>query len=168
MPKRRLPRGGGTQVALSPELAIATIALFSAFADGDVSSDAEAYALGEMVSCIDLYSEYTVEDFAALGAEVGGLINELGVDAVVAQAIETIRDEGVEEAAFIVALVILVADGEVPEEEQEYVDDLRQALRISVERADEIASELFSEEDAEEEYDEEDEEEEAEDEGEEE
>jgi hypothetical protein len=52
MPKRRLPRGGGTQVALSPELAVAAIGLFSAFADGDVSSDAEAYALGEMVSSI--------------------------------------------------------------------------------------------------------------------
>ncbi|MBE9158485.1 tellurite resistance TerB family protein [Nodosilinea sp. LEGE 06152] len=164
MPKRRLPRGGGTQVALSPELAVATIALFSAFADGDVSSDAEAYALGEMVSCIDLYSEYTVEDFAALGAEIGGLINEAGVEAVVAQAVETVRDEGVEEAAFIVALVVLVADGEVPEEEQEFVDDLRQALRISVERADEIVSELFSEE----EYEEEEEAEEDEDESEEE
>jgi len=158
MPKRRLPRGGGTQVALSPELAVATIALFSAFADGDVSSDSEAYALGEMVSCIDLYSEYTVEDFAALGAEIGDLINESGVEAVVAQAVESIRDEGVEEAAFIVALVVLVADGEVPEEEQEFVDDLRQALRISVERADEIVSELFSEEEADdEEYEEEEE-----------
>ncbi|MBW4458832.1 MAG: tellurite resistance TerB family protein [Nodosilinea sp. WJT8-NPBG4] len=157
MPKRRLPRGGGTQVALSPELAVAMIGLFSAFADGEVSSDAEAYALGEMVSCIDLYSEYTEEDFADLGAEIGSLINEAGVEAVVSQAIETIKDEGVEEAAFIIALVVLVSDGEVPEDEQEFIDDLRQALRISVERADEIVGELFSEveeEEAEEEYDE--------------
>ncbi|WP_196358121.1 tellurite resistance TerB family protein [Nodosilinea nodulosa] len=139
---------------MSPELAIAMIGLFSAFADGDVSSDAEAYALGEMVSSIDLYSEYTEEDFAALGTEIGNLINESGVEAVVAQAIDTIRDEGIEEAAFIVALVVLVADGEVPEDEQEFIDDLRQALRISVDRADEIVSELFSEEESEEEEDE--------------
>ncbi len=28
MPKRKLPRGGGTQVALSPELSIAAIGIF--------------------------------------------------------------------------------------------------------------------------------------------
>ncbi|HEY9761936.1 MAG TPA: tellurite resistance TerB family protein [Trichocoleus sp.] len=150
MPKRRLPRGGGTQVALGPELAIAVIALFAAFSDGDVSSDAEAYALGEMLSCLDLYSEYTEEDFGALGTEIANLINEEGVEAVVSQAITTIRDEQVEEAAFIVTLMVIAADGEVPEDEQEYMDSLRQALRISEDRALEIIDEIFAEEEDEE------------------
>lgn len=146
MPKRRLPRGGGTQVALGPELAIAVTALFAAFADGDVSSDAEAYALGDMLSCLDLYSEYTEEDFGALGTEIANLINEEGIEAVVSQAITTIRDEEVEEAAFIVTLMVIAADGEVPEDEHEYMDSLRQALRISEDRALEIVDEIFSSE----------------------
>jgi tellurite resistance protein len=146
MPKRKLPRRGGTQVALSPELAVAVIGVFSAFADGEVSGDAEAYALGEMLSSIELYSDYTEEDFEGLGIEIADLIDEAGVEAVVSQAVTTVRDEGIEEAAFIVALIVIAADGEVPEEEQEYIDNLCEALGISVERANEIIDEIFAEE----------------------
>jgi uncharacterized tellurite resistance protein B-like protein len=155
MSKRKLPRRGGTQVALSPELAVAILGLFSAFADGDVSDDAEAYVLGEMLTGIELYSEYADEDFEALGAEIANLIHESGVEAVVAQAVTTACDEGIEEAAFIVALMVIVADGEVPEEEQDYIDNLCEALGISAERANEIIDEIFAEEEEEEEEEEE-------------
>lgn len=154
MPKRKLPRRGGTQVALSPELAVAVIGVFSAYADGEISGDAEAYALGEMLTGIEPYSDYTEEDFEGLGTEIADLINEAGVEAVVAQAITTIRDEGIEEAAFIVAIVVVAGDGEVPEEEQEYIDNLCEALGMSVERANEIIDEIFAEEATEEEEEE--------------
>lgn len=150
MPKRKLPRGGA-QVALSPELAIAAIGLFSMFADGESYAEAETHALGEMLSVIDLYEDYSEEDFEALGNEISSLINEEGFEAVVGQAISTAREEGIEEAAYVVALMVVAADGEVPEEEQEYIDHLCQALKISEERAGEIIDEIFSEEDEEEE-----------------
>ncbi len=155
MSKRKLPRSGGTQVALSPELAIAAIGLFSVFADGESTDEAETESLGEMLSAIDLYEDYAEEDFAALGTEIGNLINEEGLEAVAAQAIVTAKEEGLEEAAFIVAIVVIASDGEVPEAEQEYVDSLYQALGLSEERANEIIDELFSgdEEDEEEEED---------------
>lgn len=158
MSKRKLPRSGSTQVALSPELAIAAIGLFSVFADGEstgATGDVETEALGEMLSAIDLYEDYAEEDFAALGTEIGSLINEEGIEAVAAQAIATAKEEGLEEAAFIVAIVVIASDGEVPEAEQEYVDSLYQALGLSEERANEIIDELFSgdEEDEEEEED---------------
>lgn len=146
MPKRKLPRGGNTQVALSPDLAIAAIGLFSTFVDGEASDDAETYALGEMLTSIDLYEDYADEDFEALGAEIASLINEEGVQAVVAQAIATAREEGLEEAAFAVALAVIASDGEVPEEEQEYIEHLSEALGLSAERANEIIDELFAEE----------------------
>lgn len=154
MSKRKLPRGGGTQVALSPELAIAAIGLFSEFADGESSGstgDMEDAALGEMLSAIDLYEDYSEEDFAALGTEIGTLIREEGIEAVAAQAIITAREEGLEEAAYIIALVVIASDGEVPESEQEYIDSLYQALGISEERANEIIDELFSDDEEEEE-----------------
>ncbi|UBF23940.1 tellurite resistance TerB family protein [Kovacikia minuta CCNUW1] len=154
MPKRLLPRGGSTQVALSPEVAIAAIGLFSAFADGEFDDDAESYALGEMLSSIDLYEDYSEEDFAALGNEIANLIREEGVESVVGQAISTARDEEIEEATFVVALMVVAADGEVPEEEQEYINNLCQALGISEERANEIIDEIFSDAE-EEEYEEE-------------
>ena len=149
MPKRKLPRGGSTQVALSPELAIAAIGIFSTFADGESYSDSETYALGEMLSAIDLYEDYAEEDYEALGQEIATLINEEGVEAVVSQAVSTARDEGIEEAAFIVALMVIAADGEVPEEEQEYIDQLCAALGMSADRANEIIDEIFSDEEEE-------------------
>jgi tellurite resistance protein len=158
MSKRKLPRSSGTQVALRPELAIAIIGLFSTFADGEVSEDAEAYMLGDMLSSIDEYADYTNEDFAALSAEIADLIREEGVEAVAAQAITTARDEEVEESAYVVALMVIVADGEVPQEEEEYMDSLRKALGISRDRATEIMDEIFGEEE-EEEYEEDEEEE---------
>lgn len=157
MPKRKLPRGGNTQVAVSPDLAIAAIGLFSTFADGEVSDDAETYALGEMLSSIDLYEDYADEDFEALGAEIAELISSEGVEAVVSQAIATAKEEGLEEAALIVALVIIAADGEVPEAEEEYIRNLSDALGIPTERHNEILSELFSEDEEEAEEEEEEE-----------
>lgn len=145
MPRRKLPRGG-TQVALSPELAIAAIGLFSAFADGDSYDDSETYALAEMLVDIDLYADYAEEDFEALGNELASLVSDEGIEAVIGQAISTAREEGLEEVAFAVALVVIAADGEVPEEEQEYVDHLCEALGISAERGNEIIDELFPDE----------------------
>lgn len=159
MSNRKLPRGGGTQVALSPELAIAAIGLFSMYSDGD-AVEIETESLGELLTAIDLYEDYAEEDFAALGSEIGTLINEEGIEAVVVQALATARDEGIQEAAFAVAVIVIAADGEVPEEEQEFIDSLYQALGISENRANAIIDELFSsEEDEEEETEEETEEE---------
>ena len=154
MPKRKLPRGGKTQVAISPELAIAAIGVFSSLADGESYNSDECYALDEMLSSIEKYEDYSEEDFADLGREIGNLINEEGIAAVVAQSIMTVRDEGVEEAAYIVALMVIVADGEVPDEEQDYLENLREALGISSDRADEIIDEIFGEEEEEEEEEE--------------
>ncbi|MBW4474149.1 MAG: tellurite resistance TerB family protein [Stenomitos rutilans HA7619-LM2] len=154
MSKRKLPRGGGTQVALSPELAIAAIGLFSLYSDGE-SGEVETEALGEMLSAIDLYEDYSEDDFAALGTEIGTLINEEGIEAVVTQALATARDEGIQEAAFIVAVVVIASDGEVPEEEQEFIDSLYQALGISEDRANEMIDELFSSDEDEDEEEEE-------------
>lgn len=170
MPKRTLPRGGGTQVALSPELAIAAIGIFSQYADGEAPDDLEAEALGAMLSGIDLYEGYSQDDFDALSAEISNLINEEGIEAVVAQSIATARDEGIQEAAFVVALIVIAADGEVPEEEQEYIDSLVAALSISPNRANSIIQDIVSagEESEEEEEESEEEEEESEEEEEEE
>ncbi|MBM0741581.1 hypothetical protein JOY44_08125 [Phormidium sp. CLA17] len=100
---------------------------------------------------MDLYEDYADEDFEALGVEIASLINNEGINTVVNQAIATAKEEGLEEAAFIVALVMVSADGEVPEEEQEYINQLSGALGLSLERSNEIIVELFGEEEEEEE-----------------
>lgn len=153
MPKRRLPtKGTQSQVALEPEVAIAAIAIFAAYADEEVNED-EGYALDEMLSGlgIGLYEDFSDEDLHELGAKVSALVQEEGADAVFAQAIESLSDRDLKEVAFIVTMAVLAVDGEVPEAEEEYLEDLRQALKISDDRAQELIAEMFSEEEEEEE-----------------
>ncbi|GEM_PF-528344 len=147
MPKRQLPRGGNSQLAVRPEVAIAAIGVFSAFADGESIDNAENYALSEMLAAIDLYADYSDDDFQNLSNELAELINAEGAEAVVQQAIETVKEEELEEVALILALVVVASDGEIPEAEADYIDSLYQALGISETRAEEIIDELFSDED---------------------
>ena len=56
------------------------------------------------------------------------------------------------EAAYITALMVISIDGDIPEEEEDYIADLQKALNISDKRSDEIIDELFGEEDEEEEF----------------
>ncbi len=152
MPKRRLPaRGTQSQVILETDVAIAAIAIFSGYADGDGINEDEGYALDEMLSGISLYEEYSDEDLQELGAKVGALIREDGPDAVFAQAVESLPDRDLKEVAFTVAMVVLAIDGEVPEEEEEYLEYLRVALKISDDRAQELVDEMFSDEESEDE-----------------
>ncbi len=150
MPKRRLPtRGTQSQVALEPEVAIAAIAIFAAYADGEDVNEDEGYALDEMLSGISLYEDFSDEDLHELGAKVGALVQEEGADAVFAQAIESLPDRDLKEVAFIVTMAVLAVDGEMPEAEEEYLEDLRQALKISDDRAQELMDEVFSDEEEE-------------------
>jgi tellurite resistance protein len=152
MPKRQLPRrGSASQVALEPEVAIAIIGIFSAYADDEGAGDAEAYALGEMLSSVSGFEEYSEEDFQELAEKAIAVIEEEGPDAAIEQAIASLPEEGYREAAYITALMVVAIDGELPETEEDYMAGLQQALDISDERASEIIDEIFGEEEEEEE-----------------
>ncbi len=158
MPKRRFPSGRTqSQVALEPEVAIAAIAIFSAFADGDSINDEEGHALYDLLSGIglSLYEEYSDEDLQELCSKVNVMVQEEGADAAFSQAIESLSDNDLQEAAYTVAVTVVAVDGDVPEAEEEYLEDLRLALKISDDRAQELVDELFSEEESEEDEEEE-------------
>ena len=61
------------------------------------------------------------------------------------------ENKGLREAAYITALMAVSVDGDIPEEEENYIADLQKALNISDKRSDEIIDELFGEEEEEEE-----------------
>jgi hypothetical protein len=145
---RKLPKKKGSQnlVALEPQLAIATIGIFSMLVDGEMGN-IENYALGEFLSEVDLYADYSEEDFDNLAAEALALLED--PSAAIGQAIASLEDEASREAAYITALLVISIDDDIPEDEENYIADLQKALNISDERADEIICELFGEEDEE-------------------
>lgn len=149
MPKRRLPAGSvANQVILEPEVAVAAIAIYSALSDGESFSDVEGVALDEALAELDLYQDYEAEDFQELGAEVGELMSEVGAGATVELAIAALTDDDeLQEIAYITAVWMIAVDGAVPDAELDYIEDLRLALNISEERAEELITELLGEED---------------------
>ncbi|MFN6530069.1 tellurite resistance TerB family protein [Nostoc sp. ChiSLP03a] len=152
MSKRKLPKGCSvSSVALEPEVAIAILGLFSAAADGEGISSKEEYALSEFLSRVDLFEDYSEEDFEELTEKVVSLIEEEEPEDLIAQSIESLPNRNYREAAYITAILVVGIDEEVPENEQDYISELQEALNISDERAQELIDAVFGEEDEEEE-----------------
>lgn len=135
MPNRKLPsRSGGTSLKLRPELAIATIAMYSGLSDGELN-ETESVAIDAALLNLDFFSDYTDEDLQELGARVGSLFQKEGIGAAVDMAIASLEDDvDLQESALMAAFFILIMDGEMPPEEEEYLTDLYQALNIDEER----------------------------------
>ncbi|OCQ90511.1 hypothetical protein BCD64_27975 [Nostoc sp. MBR 210] len=153
---RRLPRGrSASSVALEPEVAIALIGLFSAASDGEGVSNAEEYALSEMLGEIAQFEDYSDEDFDELGETLTSLLEEEDPEELIVKAIESLPNRGYREAAYITAILVVGIDEEVPDEEQDYISELQEALNISNERAQELIDEIFGADEDEEEDDDE-------------
>ncbi|HLP87640.1 MAG TPA: hypothetical protein VK184_03405 [Nostocaceae cyanobacterium] len=158
MPQRKLPTRSSNVEIIEPEAAVALVGLFSAAADGNGISTAEQDAISEMLEGIGVFEDYTDEDFQALTAKINSLIEEKEPEDLVASAIASLPNEEYRESAYVIALLVTSIDDDIPEDEEDYLYELQEALNISDERADEIIEEIFGEYD-EEEYDEEEEEE---------
>ncbi|MEH2395243.1 MAG: tellurite resistance TerB family protein [Nostoc sp.] len=122
--------------------------MFSPGADGEGISSTEEYALNEFLSQIDLFEDYSDEDFEELNEKVVSLIEEEPED-LIAQSIESLPNKIYREAAYITAILVVGIDEEVPEAEQDYISELQEALNISDERAQELIDGVFGEEEEE-------------------
>ncbi|RCJ29252.1 hypothetical protein A6770_22640 [Nostoc minutum NIES-26] len=146
-----IKKRSSSSVALEPEVAIAIIGLFSAAADDEGISSTEEYALSEFLSQVGLFEDYSDEDFEELTEKVVSLIEEEEPEELIAQAIESLPNRGYREAAYITAILVVGIDEEVPENEQDYISELQETLKISDERAQELIDAVFGAEEEEEE-----------------
>lgn len=152
MAKRSFPRSGSnTQVTLEPQLAIAVIGIFSSSADGEGFAHEEDYALGEMLCSVSGFEDYSEEEYVELYNRAIAVINEEGSEEAFTQAIASLSNKDYREAAYVTALTVMAVDGEFPEEEEDFLAELQEALKISATRAEEIIDEVLGEEEEEEE-----------------
>jgi hypothetical protein len=140
---RTLPKSDSKSTAeMDGELALATIAIFSALSDGTLTSRDESFVLDEVLLAVDLFEDYEEEDFEEIEAEANALLQEDGIDAAVNQAIAVLNEEELQEDAYVTALITVAIEGEIPATEFDYLEGLRQALNLSKERTQEIMDEL--------------------------
>lgn len=152
---RKLPKGGKKSAQpFSPEEAIAAIGLVTMAADGSVE-DVESDVLVEVLQEIEFFEEYSEEEFDDLLSKIVSIGQDEGVDVLLNSSVDALSNKDYKEAALMTAFLIVAADEDVPEEEEEYLSALQGLLGISDDRYDELLEELFGEEDEEEEEEEE-------------
>ena len=122
-----------TQTTLGPAEAFAAIALIAVAADG-YATDSESLAISTTLSRMQLFRSYPVDVMRKMLDKLLGILQREGVDILFNAAMATLPDE-LKETAFAVATDIVLADGEVTEEEEKLLNDLYRALEVSEETA---------------------------------
>lgn len=117
------------QEALSSAEAFAAITL-AATASDTYLSDEEARGISSALSRMKLFRSYSNDVINRMFDKLLGILRREGIDTLFNIAKESLPYD-LREAAFAVATDLVLADGVVTQEEQEFLNDLYQALGIS-------------------------------------
>lgn len=151
MPRHLPAKADSDLVDLTPEEAIIAIGLITMIVDESVE-DIEAEFLADVAAEFEIFEEYSDDDLVEIVDKVVAASEESNVPTLLGSALATLTEsEELAEIALITAILIVAADGEVPESEEDYLNELQSALGIPDDRANEIVEALFSEEEDEEE-----------------
>jgi uncharacterized tellurite resistance protein B-like protein len=122
-----------TETTLGPAEAFAAIALVAVAADGYMT-DSESQAIGTSLGRMQLFRSYPDDVMRRMIERLLGILQREGVDVLYNAAMAALPDD-LRETAFAVATDIVLADGEVTEEEENLLNDLYNALEIPEELA---------------------------------
>lgn len=120
-----------SQTALSPAEAFAAIALLAVAADG-YAADAEVNAIITSLSRMQLFRSYPGDVMRKMFDRLLNLLQRQGAETLLGAALASLPYE-LRETAFAVTTDIVLADGEVTEEEEDFLNQLYRALEISEE-----------------------------------
>ncbi len=122
-----------SQTTLGPAEAFAAIALIALAADG-YADDAEEKALMTTLSRMQLFRSYPADVLEKMLDRLLSILQRKGADTLLASALASLPHD-LQETAFAVTADIVLADGEVTEEEEEFLNQLYHALEIPEETA---------------------------------
>ena len=119
--------------ALGPAEAFAAIALLAVAADG-YAADSEVQSIMTSLSRMHLFRSYPGDVMKKMFDRLLSVLQRQGPDTLLASALESLPHE-LRETAFAVTTDIALADGEVTEEEEDFLNQLYGVLEISEETA---------------------------------
>ncbi len=122
-----------SQVTLGPAEAFAAIALIAVASDGYLA-DTEAQAVSVALSRMNIFNSYPGDVMKKMIDRLWGIMERQGIDALFNAAVVALPHD-LQETAFAIATDIILADGEVTEEEENILNKLYPALEISEEIA---------------------------------
>ena len=118
-----------SQVTLGPAEAFAAITLIAVASDGYVA-DAEVQVVSVALSRMKLFNSYPNDVMRKMFDRLLGIMERQGVNVLLNAAVAALPHD-LQETAFTVATDIVLADGEVTEEEATLLNSLCHALEIS-------------------------------------
>ena len=118
---------------ISVHEAFAGILLGASASDGHIA-DEEAHGLWTMINRMRLYEDWTGEKFSSMLNRLMGMIKRKGVDDFIRRCAEELPRK-YHETAFACACDLVLADGVVEPEEEEFMEDLQRILDISGDQA---------------------------------
>ncbi|RUR80242.1 hypothetical protein PCC6912_31020 [Chlorogloeopsis fritschii PCC 6912] len=118
---------------LSPEEAFTAITLAATASDGYPSQE-EARAILSTLSRLKLFRSYSNEMMSGMLDKLLVILRREGINALFNTAKESLPHE-LREAAFVITADLVLADGIVTQEEQEFLNDLYQALGVTTDIA---------------------------------
>lgn len=121
------------ETTLGPAEAFAAIALIGLAADG-YAADTEVQSLLTALSRMQLFRSYPEDVMRKMFDRLLTILQRQGADTLLGAALASLPHE-LQETAFAVTTDIVLADGEVTEEEEDFLEQLYRALEISEETA---------------------------------
>lgn len=118
---------------LGPAEAFAAIALIAVGADG-YAADSEVQSVMTSLSRMQLFRSYPNDVMRKMFDRLLNILQRQGPETLMAQAVASLPHE-LQETAFAITTDIVLADGEVTEEEEEFLNQLYRTLEISEETA---------------------------------
>ncbi|MBW4614796.1 MAG: tellurite resistance TerB family protein [Desmonostoc vinosum HA7617-LM4] len=134
-----------TEESLSPEEAVAAIAVVSAIADSSIE-DVDIEGLAGILWEFEVFEEYSEDEIAEIVDRLLGIAEDEGIGPLFNGAKNALSDDLVLDgfAAGVIVLLDNVEELAIPEQKQPYLKKLQQALEVEDEEAEEIVKEVIA------------------------
>jgi hypothetical protein len=133
-----------TEESLSPEEAVAAIAVITAIIDSSIE-DLDAESLADILWEFEVFDEYSEEEMIEIVDRLVAIAQDEGLGALFNTANASLSDEIVLDG-FAAGVIMLLDDTDltIPTQKKPYIKQLQQALELEDEEAEEIIKEVIA------------------------
>ena len=125
-----------SDIKLDGAEAFAAIALIAVAAD-DIITTSESQGLTTLFARMELFSKYSEDDLRKMTDKLLGIIKNKDIKPLFDAAVAAVPKD-LKETLFAVTTDLVLTDGDLAEEEEQLLNELYSALKISEEMADKI------------------------------
>lgn len=132
-----------SEESLSPEEAVAAIALITAIADSSLD-EVDAEALGSILWDFEVFEEYSEDDITEIVDRLIAIVENESLGSLFNTARQSLSDDIILDAYAAGVIVLLDDDLAIPKKKQPYLKQLQLALTLEDEEAEEIIQEVIA------------------------